>query len=49
MKELFQYTDEFDFFDPTKPYNESSYNILIKHDNSKESINDKFIINVSST
>jgi hypothetical protein len=49
MKELIQYTDEFDFFDPTKPYNESSYNILIKHDNSKESINDKFIISLLNT
>ena len=45
MKELIQYTSEFELFDPEKPFLESEYNILITHDNSKELIEDKFIIN----
>ena len=45
MKELIQYTGEFEFFDPEKPFIESEFNILITHDNSKELIGDKFIIN----
>lgn len=42
MKELVKYTMEMDYFDPEKPYNESILNILIDHDNAKESNGEKF-------
>lgn len=42
MKKIFEYTTDFDNYDSEKPYNEVAYRILIKHDNSQNSIPDKF-------
>lgn len=42
MKKLFEYTEDFNHYDPKEPYNEVVYRILIIHDNSKESIIKKF-------
>jgi hypothetical protein len=44
MIELIQYTSEFDYYDPKKPYLKADYNILIKHDVTKFQIGAKFRI-----
>ena len=44
MKELIEYTDEFECYDPKKPFVKTKYRILISNDNSIEKIDHKFQI-----